>query len=151
MVMKIAFLKNKITCAEHIICWWTNGPYPHAELLIRDLGNDHYIVGTATPSEGVKVCVRSFNPSHWEIVDCPIGDPLEALRFFNKHFGAKYDWLGILGFVGRRGKQRKHKWFCSEAVASAIGLRNSWRYCPNTLYDIVKSFDTDTKLVTKTI
>jgi len=32
------------------------------------------------------------------------------------------------------------KWFCSEALAESIGMRESWRYGPNGLMAVLKFF-----------
>jgi hypothetical protein len=42
-------------------------------------------------------------------------------EFMERHLGAQYDWLGILGFPLRARISRANKWFCSELVAAAYG------------------------------
>lgn len=138
--MKLAFYKGSRRWYHRIVEWWTHGPYSHVELMIVEK-DGRWLAGSATPSDGVRLIWRTFKPEHWKIIDCPIGNPLHAQVFFEKAVGAKYDYLGILGFVLRRGQHFEHRWFCSEVISGAIGLRNPWRYCPNTLYDVLVSLN----------
>lgn len=136
--MKVAFYKGDKTIFDRMIRWWTHGDYSHCELLITEK-EGFYLAGTATPFSGVTLEWKKYNVVNWDIIDCHIGNPLHAQLFFEKSLGAKYDYLGIFGFIFRRGQQKDHRWFCSEAIAAGIGLKNPWRYCPNTLYDILVS------------
>jgi hypothetical protein len=137
--VKIAFLKPKRNqWLYRLVSWWTHGEFFHWELLIVQNESGEWLTGSANPTKGVFLEWKTFDDS-WTIVDCPIGHPLHAQLVFEKFEGQKYDYLGLLGFVFRRGQHVDHRWFCSEIISMAIGLKNPWRYCPNTLYDILKS------------
>ena len=60
-------------------------------------------------------------------------DEALARAWFTANEGARYDWLGLFGFVWRPGNGKGRRWFCSEAIAAALGMKDPWRFCPNTL------------------
>ena len=137
--MKLAFFRGSTGSPIHpLIRWWTHGPYSHVELIIIEK-DGRYLVGSSLPGKGVFIEWKTFDEKDWDIIDCPIGSPLHAQLVFERFAGAKYDYLGIFGFILRRGQHYEHRWFCSEIIAGAIGFRNPWRFCPNALYDVVKS------------
>jgi len=44
----------------------------------------------------------------------------EAYEIAHSLVGAKYDWLGIWGFLRRKKRHSADKWFCSELVAYVL-------------------------------
>lgn len=117
----------------------TKSPYSHCEMLFSD--------GTAWSSSYLDGGVRAVpnfvlevnNPDDWDMIYLP--DELfetRARQWFLDHKGQGYDLLGNLHFVVSVVGDEKTKWFCSEAVGAALGLDNSWRYDPGTLYQAVK-------------
>ena len=136
--MKIAFYKHNKNFVSKLVKWWTHGDYSHCELIIQEK-DGLYLCGSVIPFKRIELVWKQLKTEQWDIIDCPIGNSLHAQIFFEKIVGLKYDYLGLLGFIFRRGQQLDHRWFCSEAIAAAIGLKNPWRYCPNTLFDIIYS------------
>ena len=60
-----------------------------------------------------------------------------ARAFFEECKGLGYDYFGLFGFIWRPGSGVSRRWFCSEAVAAALGYRDPWRFCPNTLAAVI--------------
>lgn len=130
-------LPNKIQAA--VTRWWDNGPYSHIELVFSD-GTS----ASASLSDGGVRLKRISYDSGWDFYNVPDSFATEefARNWFETHKGLKYDILGNFGFVLRRGVQGKKKWFCSEAVAAALGIDEPWRLTPNGLASIIKSIKT---------
>ena len=60
------------------------------------------------------------------------------LEWFWRHRGDHYDWMGVLRFALPFLRQRPGKWFCSEAVAEALGMADSAGVTPGDLWSIYK-------------
>ena len=112
----------------------TKGVYSHCELVFSDgqCASSSFIDG------GVRFKRIDFDSDHWDFIDLP--DELEpkAREWFEKHNHQHYDILGNVRFVFWPVSEEKNKWFCSEAMAKALGLDQAWRYDPNTLYSTLK-------------
>lgn len=115
--------------------WWLGGKYSHTELVFSDgySGSSSWLDG------GVRLKKIDFDPAKWDLFD--IGtDAMEAfaLHWFLTNQGAKFDLLGLLGFIWRRGTRDNGKWFCSASVAAALGYEESYRIDPCLLPIILK-------------
>lgn len=133
--MKIAFYKGKKKIFNRLVSWWTKGPYSHVELVIY--GNACF--SSSMQDGGVRFKQIDLTDGNWDVFELP-GDysAEDAYHWFANHLGAKYDLLGLVGFVNRSENGEKDKYFCSEAVAEALGMHECWRYDPNTLFAILK-------------
>jgi hypothetical protein len=122
---------------NRIVRWWTRSPYSHVELVMS--------TGRSWSSSFEDVGVRSklidFDPAKWDVIDLP--DHLEpaAEKWFREHRGQGYDLLGNLQFVVAAIPDIKSRWFCSEAVAAALGIPEPWRYDPGTLKSALSIYD----------
>jgi len=130
--MRLAFYKARrrgfAGLFDAAVRWWTRGPYSHVELVFAD----GLAASASNRDGGVRFKRITFAPDRWDFV--PIaGDEAAARRWFEQHQGAGYDYAGLFGFVWRPGNGKARRWFCSEAVAAALGYRDAWRFCPNTL------------------
>lgn len=137
--MKIAFYKSKKHLFNRLVAWWTNGPYSHCEAI---LGGDAAMARCASSSfkdGGVRIKMMPLPDDIWDIVEYPTTDAQdeETETWFVQHLGKAYDILGLFGFIFRRGLDSKDKWFCSEAVAAALGIKEAWRFDPNTFYSAI--------------
>ncbi len=113
----------------------TKSIYSHVELLFDDGGSasSSYLDG------GVRYKTVDYSvASDWDCIELPSALYETAARaWFDAHKGQGYDLLGNLHFVISVVGDEKSKWFCSEAVGAALGLPNSWRFDPGTLYQAV--------------
>lgn len=109
---------------------WERGPYSHCELVF----SDGVSASASFMDGGVRFKQIDFDPQYWDFIGLPDYLEKDAYLWFQNHEGESYDLMGnlhlIVGFVpeGRRKK------FCSEAVASALGIPDAWRLGPNALY-----------------
>lgn len=108
-----------------LVRWWCDGPYSHNELIF----SDGVCASSANLDGGLRFKVFEPDPAKWDVIDIE-GDEAKAREWFANHDMDGYDLLGLFGFVWRRGVQDKDKWFCSEAIAEALGIEDSWRFDP---------------------
>jgi hypothetical protein len=139
--MKVAFYKATRPFPKGIFNFgvrvWTGGPYSHCEAIIAEDGNGHYLCASSSNEDGgVRIKWIKLNPAHWDFVEIE-ADVRQVHQWFLAHRGEDYDFLGLFGFVGPRGIQAQTKWFCSEAIAAALGYEEPWRYDPNTLHTVL--------------
>lgn len=121
---------------NRFVKWWTNSDYSHVELVLSGgwSGSASFMDG------GVRLKVIDFDAAHWDFIDLPVALEPAALAWFEQRRGAKYDLLGNLHFIIRPVAHDKARWFCSEAIAAALGMPDPWRYCPGTLASALQFF-----------
>ena len=78
-----------------------------------------------------------FDPAKWQIIEVD-GDEEEARAWFEAHNGAAYNVSGTARFLFGFIPQSRGKWFCSEAVAAALGFREPWRFGPCGLFSVLE-------------
>lgn len=131
--MKAAFYKSTrpgmAGIYNRLVRWWERGPYSHCELVF----SDDMAASSSYEDGGVRLKQIDFDPAHWDFIDLP--DRLEpaARGWFEAQHGKAYDLLGNMRFLLGFMSDGRDKWFCSEAVAAALGMEEPWRYGPNGL------------------
>jgi hypothetical protein len=142
--MKIALYKGKrggfAGAFDAAVRWWTRGPYSHVELVF----SNGLSASSSTRDGGVRFKRIDFKPEHWDFVELKVDeeqgfDEEYARAFFEEREGLGYDYFGLFGFIWRPGSGVSRRWFCSEAVAAALGYRDPWRFCPNTLAAVIRA------------
>lgn len=115
--------------------WWERGKYSHCELLFSDgiCASSSYMDG------GVRFKQIDLDITKWDFVHVPDHLESNARLWFVMHQGDRYDLMGNLHFIIGAIPNDKYKWFCSEAIAAALGIDEAWRFDPNALYAILKS------------
>lgn len=116
----------------------TRGDYSHCELAVAQ-GNDEFLCySSSVRDKGVRCKRMALPQDKWDLVPTDASCSYVEM-FFQQHSSMTYDWLGALGFViFHRG--RDNQYFCSEFCADALGLIDSWRYSPNLLYALGRTF-----------
>lgn len=102
-----------------------HGPYSHGELVFSD-----HITGSSWADTGVSLrdMPGRYEPDIWNYWTLP--DELEAdsRRWFADNQGALYDPFGCVRFAIGVVRQTADRWYCHEAIAESLGLRDSWRF-----------------------
>lgn len=141
--LKLAFYigkksKNpKATFLDSVICLFTRSKYSHVEL-IYDLDHENMraLAWSSSPLDGgVRRTTIDIHQERWDVFAIDgvhTSDELHA--WFEKHEGKKYDWAGAIGVKFRFLKHHSDKWFCSEIIASYLGLKRPHRISPIKLY-----------------
>lgn len=131
--MKLAFYKGTRKGLQGLYSrltrWVDSGPYSHCELVFSDglSASASFIDG------GVRFKQIEYKPEHWDIINIQGFDEDKAKQWFEQHKGEKYDLMGNLRFIFFFIKPSLTKYFCSEAIAEALGFVESWRLGPNGL------------------
>jgi hypothetical protein len=138
--VQIAFYKGRVRLFNRLVAWWTRGPYSHCELIASYTADGTAVCWSASIADGgVRRKEIKLDPDHWDLLDVPAGNGAlgGALAWFGNNAGSAYDVAGLLGFVWRASADNKLRWFCSEAVAAALGFGQAWRFSPNDLYAVL--------------
>lgn len=117
-----------------LICIRTLSKYSHAELVI-----DGKCWSSSEKDGGVRGKIIDLDSGHWDVypVEWKSDDPVKALAWFLDHDGDHYDWMGVLRFVLPFVKQKTNEYFCSEAIAAALGAVNTDKLAPKDLLRFV--------------
>lgn len=138
MALRAAFYKVNHTGIQGIysrgVRLWTKSPYSHCELIFSNgqAASASYMDG------GVRFKDIVFDDDKWDFIDLPPELENAARDWFVKHQGDAYDLLGNIHFVLSIIGDDNSKWFCSEAVAAALGIDKAYRYNPGDLYPILQ-------------
>lgn len=125
---------------DEIIRLATYGKYSHCEVVIPNFEQDGDLLfecySASNMDGGVRLKLMPLPKERWDLVKVNVNSDLVRL-YFKQTKGLKYDMLGAIGVVLPVG-ENKHKYFCSEWCAGAIGLANPHKYSPNSLYRKLK-------------
>ena len=119
---------------NRLVKWWTKGPYSHCEIWF----SDGISASSSFTDGGVRFKHISYDSSKWDFLYLPSTMEPRARQWFEENNRKPYDVFGIAGFVARAITHSKNKFFCSEAIALALGFNEAWRFDPNTLYILLK-------------
>lgn len=132
--MKVAFYKGKKEIFNHLVGWWTRGPYSHVELVMPD-GKSF---SSSYRDGGVRGKYIQFDDNHWHCLELDESlDQKIIMARINELMGMKYDIRGIFGFVIRSLPDNRNKMFCSEFLMNVLGYDDAWRFDPNTAFSVL--------------
>lgn len=123
---------------NRLVRWWTRSEYSHCEIIF----STGHAASSSFEDKGVRFKVIDFDPSKWDFVALPPSLEKAAFEWFDAHRGQPYDVLGNIQFIAARVREGRSAWFCSEAVAAALGISDPWRYDPGTLASTLPVFNT---------
>lgn len=136
--MQLAFYRGPAAdkwhqLAHRAICLFTGSKYSHVELVIN---------GTCCSSSardgGVRIKQIDLTSGKWDVVTIS-GNEGDAWDWFVEMTGQKYDYAGVARFILPFLPARSKQWFCSEAVAAALGLADPDLYTPGMLAERFKT------------
>jgi uncharacterized protein YycO len=124
--------------ASIIIKLFTLSHWSHVAIL-----DDEGYIYDATLLSGVRRIHFDEWKTHYKELDFtifPVKDRTKVFEWLQTQVGKKYDALGILSFILRKNYEDKDKWFCSELVAHALGIKyKPWRLSPQFLSQFYKT------------
>jgi hypothetical protein len=132
--MRIAFYKGRSRFFNWFVSWWTRGPYSHCEAIFdgcKGIDGPVLCASASYLDGGVRFNTITLDPARWDVIDVPLIDPVRVSAWFSQHRGEAYDVLGLLS-TSAPVRDMDHRWFCSEAMATAAGMREAWRFDPNS-------------------
>lgn len=139
-VMQVAFYKGRSRLFNRLVAWWTRGPYSHCELIVEYEPSGAAVCWSSSMMDGgVRRKAIELKPEHWDVIQLEVSalDLIRAQDWFERRDGHAYDVLGLFGFIWRAAKDSASRWFCSEAVAAALGYSEAWRFSPNDLFAVL--------------
>ena len=133
MQLQVAFYKSTSRLFNRAVSWWKRGPYSHCELIAGWVGDRADCYSSSFMDGGVRRKLIELDPTHWDLVTIEVSTDVAnaAEEWFVAHLGQKYDVAGLVGFVWGPWAERPDHWFCNEAVGTALGLQEAWRFDPN--------------------
>lgn len=138
----------------------TRSPYSHCELAIPDTNRPgvYFCVSSSVRDGGVRGKFMTLPGDRWDLL--PAIDP-EYLRdpahysrilrtlpadavsdWLRRYQGQHYDCLGVLRFVCPWLRQSSGRWFCSEFVATVLGMDNPAHQSPQSVYQYLYGVST---------
>lgn len=117
---------------------WQRSPYSHCELVVRRVADQFECWGASGHDGGVRRKVMPLDPLHWELYEVRSFSGEQAAQWFRSHEGEGYDLLGLLGFAWRPWRGERGRWWCSEALAAALGVEEPFRFDVATLAALVR-------------
>lgn len=132
--MKIAFYKGRKRLFNRFISFWTRGPYSHCEAVFDhspDASRPSMCASSSFMDGGVRFKSILLDPECWDVIEVPGIDQGAARQWFDRRVDAGYDVIGLLS-TSTPVPDCKRRYFCSEALGSACGLQEAWRFSPNT-------------------
>lgn len=110
------------------------GPYSHCELVFSDglSASASYIDG------GVRFKHIEYDARRWDFIALPPHIEYMARRWFEWHEGDRYDLTGNIRFLAWFVPEDPNGWFCSEAIAAAMGMPEPHRLGPNGLAAVAR-------------
>lgn len=137
-MIEMAFYKGRARLFDRLIQWWTRGPYSHCEVATHHSASGAaWCISSSYLDGGVRGKWINLDRDHWDIVPVPTVDTAAAHEWLAQHAGLRYDLAGLLGFLWRPQTGSRRRWFCSEACAAILGMKEPWRFDPNTLACVV--------------
>lgn len=125
---------------DEVIRLFTHGKYSHCEVVMPNFEKDGDLLfecySASNRDGGVRLKLMPLPVERWDLIKVNVNPALLRL-YFKQTKGSRYDMLGAIGVVLPVG-ENKHKYFCSEWCAGAIGLANPHKYSPNSLYRKLK-------------
>ena len=102
------------------IGWFSFGLYKHVSLIFVPETDDAFEF-ESTMKHGVHFSSPEVNTNTaYFLIPCSSERAEGMLKAAHCIDGAKYDRMGIWGFVRRKKRENPDKWFCSEAVAYVL-------------------------------
>lgn len=132
--MRVAFYKGRSRLFNRFVTWWTAGSYSHCEAVFdgfRGLRGPVLCGSSSLMDGGVRRKMIELAPEKWDVIDVPAIDGIRVLDWFIKHNRDGYDVIGLLS-TSSPIRHNRRRWFCNEAIGTAAGLRDAWRFNPNS-------------------
>ena len=127
----------KATVLDQVICFATNSPYSHVELVYHfdETTNVASCWSSSAPDGGVRHKQIVLSPERWHLFELKDKKPCEEMHtWFASQNGKKYDYFGAIGTKFFIFRQDHHKWFCSEIISYYLKHHRPHRQTPHRLF-----------------
>lgn len=138
--MYLAMFKGDGNFIDYLIRKRTKSQYSHVELVIDIDEQDNMLCLSSKPMHGVRCDLIRYNKQDWELIEIDerrFNTREQIFSYYYETKGAWYDYLGVLAFICKT-EEDPRKYFCSEWIGRALGIKDSNTLTPYDLYSKVK-------------
>lgn len=120
---------------SRLICWWTNSPYSHCELVVGSV-----CFSSSLRDGGVRAKIIDLDPAHWDIIATPWVPKEAVYQHYERTQHLTYGWSDLITQqVLRIPFELRNAYFCSEWCAEAMGLPEPEMWHPGVLGDYART------------
>ena len=134
----IAFKIKSSSFFEKVVSYFTHSSIVHCEI-VTDKKPSMFLGYSSIPFNGVCGRWTAYKQDEWEFIQIDNSKLKKLKDFFAKTNGKKYDYAGCLGIFLKNDINDADKYFCSEWVASVLGIENPQKITPSKLYYKLKA------------
>lgn len=131
--MRLALLKHPLPGIRHQLAHRLGAAIDHSLYSHSNLVFTNGSSGSAWADGGVQLKRVEYDPDHWDFYTLPSCLEPKAHAWFTWNTGKAYDRCGVLRFGIPLLQESPEKFFCHEAIATALGWSDAWRYGPGML------------------
>ncbi len=103
----------------------------HVEAVLVARGRHCTIASASLRDGGVRIKPDAdLTPGHWIAIDVPHWSTEDAIDWFERHQGQRYDWRGALATVLWFLPHGDSRWFCNESIGASQGVLDPHRLTP---------------------
>lgn len=140
MIVRVAFRYGDTRLFARLVCLLRGGDSAHCEVAINELAGRYWCISSSFLDGGVRSKDMPLPPEKWRIYE--VKAALDPIDWHSLHGGAKYDLLGLLGIMLPTFGHARTRWFCSEAAAAILGLREPHIFDLRTLEAVCARYGT---------
>jgi hypothetical protein len=140
VIARIAFRYNDTRLFSRVVCLLRGGDSAHCEVAIEQSDGTHWCVSSSFLDGGVRGKDMPLPADKWRVYE--IDAQRDPAAWEVEHAGKGYDILGLLGVAFPPFGHSRRRWFCSEAAADMLGLREPHIYDLRTLESVCARFGT---------
>lgn len=138
MIVRVAFRYGDTRLFAWLVCLLRGGDSAHCEVAYPWHGDMYACVSASFLDGGLRAKAMTLPPTKWRVYE--IEAPVHPVDWLDQHQGKGYDILGLLGIVLPPLGHSRRRWFCSEAAADMLGLREPHIYDLRTLESVCARF-----------
>lgn len=122
----IAFYRGRGRLMDKVIRFASRAPYSHVEMIRQDQrpkdGDVVTCISSSGRDGGVRIKEIQLKPGKWSVYEVPWARA-ETWDRAEVHLGKPYElWMMVWSQLFKFHRTDRHKWFCSELIAHALGL-----------------------------
>lgn len=134
MLIRAAFRYGDRRPFSRAVTFLRGGDSAHCEVAWAWDGELHRCVSASFLDGGVRAKDIAMLASKWRIYELPAA--IDPQLWHERHAGAGYDVLGLLGILWPRLGHGRRRWFCSEVLADVLGLQQPQLFDLRTLESV---------------
>lgn len=140
MIVRVAFRYGDRRLFARLVCLLRGGDSAHCEVAKPILNGQFWCVSSSWLDGGVRYKYMPLPADKWRMYE--IDAAVHPAQWHEANMRKGYDVLGLLGIVLPPMGHSRRRWFCSEAAADMLGLREPHIYDLRTLESVCARFGT---------